>query len=156
MARVKIARRRLHQLIIVLYMCAMLGSIAMVAGPAYNDYTISRDPGRGIATVTGVSWTRTSVDYQDETGQFHSPQRGLLYPSGLGDGQQVWVTYAKRDPELVKVEGRSWTLAIIPALSVGAASTLIAVAAWLGVNALGKEGRTNERKFTLRSRESKD
>lgn len=156
MARVLIARRRLHQLIIVLYACAMLGSIAMVAGPAYNDYAISRDPGRGIATVTGVSWTRTSVDYQDEAGDFHSPQRGLLYPSGLGDGQQVWVTYAKRNPDIVKVEGRGWTLAIVPALSVGAVSTLIAAAAWLGVNSLGKKRATQGRKFTSRSRESKD
>ena len=156
MARVVIAQRRLHQLIIVLYMCAMLGSVAMVAGPAYNDYMISRDPGRGIATVTGVSWTRTSVDYQDEQGQFHSPQRGLLYPSGLGDGQQVWVTYAKRDPEIVKVEGRGWTLAIVPALSVGAVSTLVAAAAWLGVNALSGKRQTPGRKFTSRSRESKD
>ncbi|WKK62361.1 DUF3592 domain-containing protein [Corynebacterium sp. P8-C1] len=149
-------RRRLHQLIIVLYACAILGSVAMVAGPAYNDFTISRDPGRGIATVTGVGLTRTSVDYQDESGEFHSPQRGLLYPSGLGDGQQVWVTYAKSNPEIVKVEGRGWTLAIVPALSVGAVATLIAAAAWLGVSALGKKSRTPGGKFTFRSRESKD
>lgn len=149
------ARRRLHQLIIVLYLCAMLGSVAMVAGPAYNDYTISRDPGRGIATVTGVGMTHTSVEYQDEEGRFHSPQRGLLYPSGLGEGQQVWVTYVKSNPDIVKVEGRGWGLAVIPALSVGVVSTVIAAAAWLGVNTLGKRRRTQRRKFTSRSRESK-
>lgn len=136
------ARRRLHQLIIVLYLCAMLGSVAMVAGPALNDYTIARDPGRGIATVTGTGLTQTSVDYQDEDGRFHSPQRGLLYPSGLGDGQQVWVTYARSNPDIVKVEGRGWTLAVIPALSVGAVSTVVAAAAWLGVNALSESRRT--------------
>lgn len=156
MTGIATARRRLHQLIIVLYLCAMLGSVAMVAGPALNDYTISRDPGRGIATVTGVGLTQTSVDYQDEEGRFHSPQRGLLYPSGLGDGQQVWVTYAKSNPEIVKVEGRGWTLAVVPALSVGAAATVVAGAAWLAVNALGANRRTQGRKFTSRSRGSKE
>ncbi|WP_367881643.1 DUF3592 domain-containing protein [Corynebacterium sp. P3-F1] len=150
------ARRRLHQLIIVLYLCAMLGSVAMVAGPALNDFTISRDPGRGIATVTGVGFTHTSVEYQDEEGRFHSPQRGLLYPSGLGEGQQVWVTYAKSDPDIVKVEGRGWTLAVVPALSVGAVATVVAEAAWLAVNVLGATRRTQGRKFTLRSRVSKN
>ena len=118
----------------------MLGSVAMVAGPAYNDFTISRDPGRGIATVTGVGLTRTSVDYQDESGEFHSPQRGLLYPSGLGDGQQVWVTYAKSDPDLVKVEGRGWALALKPALSVWVVSTLVAAAGWFAVERWVPEG----------------
>ncbi|WKK62283.1 DUF3592 domain-containing protein [Corynebacterium sp. P3-F1] len=134
----------------------MLGSVAMVAGPALNDFTISRDPGRGIATVTGVGFTHTSVEYQDEEGRFHSPQRGLLYPSGLGEGQQVWVTYAKSDPDIVKVEGRGWTLAVVPALSVGAVATVVAEAAWLAVNVLGATRRTQGRKFTLRSRVSKN
>lgn len=156
MARIANVRRRLHQLIIVVYLCAMLGSLAMVAGPAYNDHMIERDPGRGIATVTGVGLTHTSVDYQDEEGRFHTPQRGLLYPSGLGEGQQVWVTYAKRDPDIVKVEGRGWTLALVPALSVGVVATAVAAAAWLAVSALGGPRRAQGRKFTSRSRESKD
>lgn len=133
-------RRRLHQLIIVLFMCAMLGSLAMVAGPARNDFIISRDPGRGIATVTGTSWLRTSVEYQDEEGRYHTPPYGLLYPSGLGEGQQVWVRYAKSDPDIVKVEDRDWTLAVIPALSVALASTLAAAVAWWVV---GRAGRKN-------------
>ena len=131
-------QRRLHQLIIALYLCAMLGSVAMVAGPVMNDATISRDPGRGIATVTSVTWLRTSVEYLDETGRVHFPPHGLLYPSGLGEGQQVWVTYAKSDPDIVKVEGRSWTLAIIPALSVALMCTLIAAAGWLAVSRAGR------------------
>lgn len=119
----------------------MLGSAAMVAGPAYNDAIIARDPGRGIATVTSVTWLRTNVEYQDEKGRFHSPPYGLLYPSGLGQGQQVWVTYAKDDPDIVKVEGRDWTLALIPALSVAVGATLIAAVAWYVVSALSQPGR---------------
>ncbi|STC69582.1 DUF3592 domain-containing protein [Corynebacterium pilosum] len=131
-------RRRLHQLILLLYAAAMIGAAAMVVGPAINDAIIMSDPGRGMATVTGVSPIRTAVDYQDENGRYHSPPTGLLYPSGLGEGQQVWVTYAKSDPDLVKVEGRMWTLSLIPAFSVAVVSTLIAVLAWVGVDKLGK------------------
>lgn len=126
-------RRRLLQLILALYVCAMLGAAAMVVGPALNDARIMRDPGRGLATVTGVSWLRTAVEYQDEQGRYHSPPDGLLYPTGLGEGQRVWVTYAKTDPDLVKVEGRGWTLALLPAASVAAVSTLVAGGASLAV-----------------------
>ncbi|WP_235933504.1 DUF3592 domain-containing protein [Corynebacterium qintianiae] len=113
----------------------MLGVAAMVAGPAINDARIMSSPGRGMATVTEVGPLRTSIEFQDEQGRYHSPRSGLLYPSGLGEGQRVWVTFATFDPELVKVEGRGWTLSIIPAVSVAAASTLVATAAYAGVNA---------------------
>ncbi|SDS53316.1 DUF3592 domain-containing protein [Corynebacterium timonense] len=128
-------RRRLLQLVLALYACALLGSVAMVIGPAINDVLIARDPGRGLATVTGVNWLRTSAEYQDEEGRYHSPRYGLLYPTGLGEGQRVWVTYSTSRPDLVKVEGRAWTLSIVPALSVAAVSTLIAGAAWWAVGA---------------------
>lgn len=77
-------RRRLLQLVIALYACAMLGVVAMIAGPALNDARIMDSPGRGMATVTEVGALRTSVEYQDEQGRYHSPRYGLLYPSGLG------------------------------------------------------------------------
>ncbi|MHA2788018.1 DUF3592 domain-containing protein [Corynebacterium sp. S7] len=134
-------RRRLRQLILVLYAAAMIGAVGMVVGPALNDATIMSDPGRGMATVTGVTPIRTAVDYQDEEGRYHSPPTGLLYPTGLGQGQQVWVTYAKSNPELVKVEGRKWTLSIIPALSVAVVSTLLAVLAWWGVESSQRKHR---------------
>lgn len=123
-------RRRLHQLVMALLACALLGAVAMVAGSAINDRTINADPGRAMATVTGKSLLRTTVDYQDVEGVYHSPPGGLLYPTGIGQGQNVWVTYAKTDPDLVKVEGRRWTLSIIPALSVALASVLLAVLLW--------------------------
>ncbi|MCQ4611409.1 DUF3592 domain-containing protein [Corynebacterium sp. CCUG 51687] len=126
-------KRRAQQLVLALYTCAMLGSLAMVAGPAINDWRIARDPGRGLATVTGVSKIRTAVEYQDDRGRTHSPATGLLYPTGLSEGQQVWVTYSRTDPDLVKVEGRGWTLSLIPALSVAVVATLVAAAAWKGV-----------------------
>lgn len=126
-------RRRLHQLILALTACALLGSAAIVGGAALNDREIAAHPGRAMATVTGVSWFRTTVDYQDDNGVYHSPPRGLLYPTGLGEGQNVWVTYARSNPDLVKVEGRGWTLSIVPALSIAVVSLLLAALLWWAV-----------------------
>ena len=135
-------RRRLHQAILVLYLAASIGAVAMVAGPLINDWQIGKDPGRALATVTDVGMIRTSVAYQDEDGIYHAPPTGLLYPTGLGEGQQVWVTYARDNPELVKVEGREWTLAVIPALSTAVVASVMAVLAWWSVNSwMARRGR---------------
>lgn len=125
--------RRGRQLVLLLYVAALLGVVSMVVGPALNDRTINEDPGRALATVTGTSRLRTTIDYRDEEGIYHSPPTGLLYPTGLGEGQRVWVTYAKSDPDLVKVEGREWTLSVIPALSVALVATVIAAVLWWAV-----------------------
>lgn len=117
-------------MVLVVYAVLLLASISMVAGPFYNDYRIAQHPGRALAHVTAVGAKRTAVEYQDGEGIFHSPAAGVFYPTGLGEGQRVWVTYSTEDPDLVKVENRSWTLAIVPALSVAAVSTVVAVMLW--------------------------
>lgn len=127
-------KRRIHQFLILLFACAMLGCVAMVAGPAINDYKISSDPGRALARVTDVSSTRTIVEFQDHEGRYQAPPHGIMYPTGLGEGQRVWVAFAKGDTNVVKVEGRNWTLAIIPALSVAAVSSAIFGLLWILVN----------------------
>lgn len=127
-------RRRVNQLIVALYAVALLASVAMVIGPFINDMKIGADPQRALGTITGVDWMRTAVEYQDADGIYYQPSSGLLYPTGLVPGQQVWVNYAADNPELVKVEGREWTLSIIPALSVTVVSTLITGGAWWMVN----------------------
>jgi len=127
-------RRRLNQLIVALYAVALLASVAMVVGPFLNDVKIAANPQRALGTVTGVDWMRTAVEYQDDDGIYHQPSSGLLYPTGLAEGQQVWVTFSGDDPELVKVEGREWTLSIIPAISVAVVSSVVAGGAWWLVN----------------------
>ncbi|RNE48925.1 DUF3592 domain-containing protein [Corynebacterium alimapuense] len=125
-----VVRRRLHQLLIALYAAALFGSLALVAGAAINDRNIEADSGRSLATVTDVGWLRTTVDFRDEEGIYRSPPTGLLYPTGLGEGQRVWVSYSASNPNLVKVEGREWTLAIIPGLSMAVVVTLVAGLLW--------------------------
>lgn len=132
--------RRGRQLVLMLYAVTMLGSVAMVGGPALNDRAINSDPGRALATVTGTDWLRTTVEYRGEDGIYHSPPTGLLYPTGLGEGQRVWVEYAKSDPDLVKVEGRKWTLSVIPALSVALLATVLAALLWWAVGHFSGRG----------------
>lgn len=127
-------RRRVNQLIVTLYAAALLASAAMVVGPLINDIKIAADPQRALGTITGVDWMRTAVEYQDADGIYYQPSSGLLYPTGLAPGQQVWVTFAGDNPELVKVEGREWTLSIIPAISVAVISSIIAGGTWWLVN----------------------
>ncbi|MEQ9999820.1 DUF3592 domain-containing protein, partial [Corynebacterium sp. KPL4015] len=108
--------------------------VGLVVGPFLNDRAISAQPNRALATVKDVGVLRTTVDFQDSDGIYHAPRQGLLYPTDLGEGQQVWVQYAEDNPDLVKVEGREWTLAVIPALSVAIVSTLGAVGLWRLIN----------------------
>lgn len=122
--------RRVRQAILFVYACFLLISVGLVGAAAINDYQIAQHPGRALARVTHVDWLRTNIQFQDYQGIFHNPRTGLLYPTGLGEGQRVWVAYSMMNPDLVKVEGRSWTLALIPAASVAAISTLVAGVLW--------------------------
>ncbi|MDK4232754.1 DUF3592 domain-containing protein [Corynebacterium accolens] len=132
--RPAVFRRRLHQLVLAVYVALIVGWVGLVVGPFLNDRAISAQPSRALATVKDVGVLRTTVDFQDSDGIYHAPRQGLLYPTDLGEGQQVWVQYAEDNPDLVKVEGREWTLAVIPALSVAIVSTLAAVGLWRLIN----------------------
>jgi hypothetical protein len=68
----------------------------------------------------------------------YRPQLGVLYPSELADGMRIYVEYDKDDPDLVRVQHRSASLAIIPAGSVAVAAWLIAGALLIGVRAIQK------------------
>lgn len=135
-------RRRLRQLVVMLWAMALLGSAALVGGAWRNDAAIHSHPGRALATVTAVTKLRTTVEFQDASGTYHAPPGGVFYPSDLGEGQRVWVTYDTRNPDLVTVEGRRWTLSIIPALSMAGVSTLVAALAWWATRLVGRRKTT--------------
>ena len=95
-------RRRLHQLILAVYVALIVGSVSLVVGPFLNDRAISAQPSRALATVKDVGALRTTVDFQDSDGIYHSPRQGLLYPTYLGKGQQVWV----QSPRITRIWSR--------------------------------------------------
>ncbi|CCI84120.1 DUF3592 domain-containing protein [Corynebacterium otitidis] len=129
-------RRRLHQAIMFLAALAVAGALGLLIGAWHNDRVIAEHPARSLGEITRVGVLRTDVEYRDSNGLYHSPGGGLLYPGGLAEGQVVRIVYAQHRPDLAKVEGRNWPLAIAPAASIAAAALAIAAGAWLAVNAL--------------------
>lgn len=115
----RIARRlrRVKQVVIGLAAIVILVCGGMIVTSAIDDYAISRDKAEATAEVVSVQTLRTTVRFRDAEGNFRQPEEGLKYPSGLIEGQNVRVEYQVSDPENVKVQGRGWTLAFLPALS---------------------------------------
>ncbi|MFD5868403.1 DUF3592 domain-containing protein [Corynebacterium sp. NPDC060344] len=122
--------RRLRQLILFLLICLFVVCAGLVFGAWSDDRAIESDTGRAVASVRHVGALRTAVDFTDETGEFRSPPTGLLYPVGLEEGQRVRVEYDRAEPERVRVEGRGWTLSLIPALSILVVGLLVAAPLW--------------------------
>lgn len=83
-----------------------------------NDQRIDRDMGSATATVTEVTDRRAAVEFDAGQGVHVRPVAGVFYPTGLVEGQRVQVEFRRANPDLVRVSGRSWTVAIVPTLSV--------------------------------------
>ena len=122
--------RRLRQLILFLLICLFVVAGGLVYGSWADDRAIEADTGRAVAAVRHVGALRTAVDFIDETGEFRSPPTGLLFPVGLEEGQRVRVEYDRAEPERVRVEGRRWTLSVVPALSIIVVGLIIAAPLW--------------------------
>ena len=94
-----------------------------------NDLRIDQDRGSATATVTEVTARRSAVEF-DADGRLVRPVTGVFYPTGLIEGQRVQVEFRRANPDLVRVSGRSWTDAILPALSVPAVAVPLAALAY--------------------------
>lgn len=131
--------RRIRQAILALGAIAVIICGSMVVTSAFDDARIASDKAVATAEVTSVNTLRTYVRFRDERGNYHQPSVGLKYPTGLTVGQRVAVEYEGDNPENVKVQGRGWTLAIIPTLSSIAVVLVIAGALWLLVRQLERK-----------------
>jgi len=136
--------RRIKQAIIGAWVLVAIMCVAMVGGAYMNDRLINEAPVRSLARVTSVGTLRTAIDFQDVHGALQSPELGLLYPTGLNEGQRVWVTYNSARPDVVKVDGRDWTLAFRPALSIFAVASAVA-ALLFAIVAFASRRRPQER-----------
>ncbi|MDN6242110.1 DUF3592 domain-containing protein [Corynebacterium variabile] len=118
-------RRRLVQVLLAVYLlaCVVCGSLVVTA--AISDWRISHDRGSATAEVLSTG-SKTLVRFPDDQGRYHSPGTGLKYPGGLEVGDRVKVEYQRDDPDNVKVAGRAWTLAFLPAISSWAVCSVIA------------------------------
>ncbi|MDH2455721.1 DUF3592 domain-containing protein [Corynebacterium bovis] len=114
-SRARTRDRRLIQAVLALLLLAAVVCAGMVVSSAVDDVRIARDRGTATATVVDIDPLRTVVRFRDDRGEYHTPDAGLMYPTGLVRGQRVKVEYRRSDPDTVKVAGRSWTLAFLPA-----------------------------------------
>ncbi|MFN3600753.1 MAG: hypothetical protein ACK4UY_05125 [Dietzia sp.] len=91
-----------------------------------NDQRIDRDMGSATATVTEVTDRRAAVEFDAGGGRHVRPVTGVFYPIGLIEGQRVQVEFRRANPDLVRVSGRSWTVAVVPALTIPAVAVPLA------------------------------
>ena len=95
-----------------------LQSILLVAGAWRNDRQIERNRGVAEAQVLSAGPRRSTIEFVTPDRVTYRPELGVLYPSELATGMRIYVEYDRTDPNLVRVQNRNASLAIIPAGSV--------------------------------------
>jgi hypothetical protein len=115
-----------------------LQSLLLVAGAVRNDVAIKHNMGVAEAEVLSAGPRRSTIEFVTPDRITYRPELGVLYPSELAAGMQIYVEYDKLNPNLVRVQHRNAKLAIIPAGSIAVLVWLIAAAALTGLAFLDK------------------
>ncbi|MBB4962802.1 DUF3592 domain-containing protein [Saccharothrix violaceirubra] len=100
--------------LLVLGLLVTLIGLVLVGACFKDDLAIEKRTGHVTAEVVSVSFQRTVVRFATPDGAVYSPSQGVLYPDGLEPGQLVRVEYDTANPELARVQGRTYTLALLP------------------------------------------
>ncbi|WP_347567462.1 DUF3592 domain-containing protein [Actinopolyspora sp. BKK1] len=87
-----------------------------------NDRTIEESRGTAVAEVVEKSYFRTVVRFNTDEGRVYVPPGGVLYPEDLQEGQLVRVEFDTRNPDLVRVQDRNMSVALLP---VGSATAVV-------------------------------
>ncbi|WP_344125174.1 DUF3592 domain-containing protein [Saccharopolyspora halophila] len=110
-------RRRVARGVLVVGALLTAMGLSMILACFINDRTIVEARGQAVAEVVDTSPIRTAVRFNTEDGRVFLPPNGVLYPSDLQVGQLVRVEYDARNPDLVRVAGRNWTVSLLPVAS---------------------------------------
>lgn len=121
-----------------------LQSMLLVAGAWRNDRQIERHLGVAEAEVLSAGPRRSTIEFVTPDRVTYRPELGVLYPSELATGMRIYVEYDTTNPNLVRVQKRNATLAIVPAGSIAVGAWLIGSAMLAGLVRL-------ERRNTQRS-----
>ncbi|OBI77018.1 DUF3592 domain-containing protein [Mycobacterium sp. E740] len=135
--------RRVRIGIVLLGCLVTVQSVLMVLGAWRDDRQIERHLGVAEANVLDAGPRRSTIEFVTPDRVTYRPELGVLYPSELETGMNIYVEYDVNNPDLVRVQHRNAALAIIPASSIAVVGWLIAGAALLGVALL--ERRTSPR-----------
>jgi Protein of unknown function (DUF3592) len=110
-----------------------LQSLLLVLGAWRNDRQIERHMGVAEANVLSAGPRRSTIEFVTPDRVTYRPELGVLYPSELDEGMRIYVEYDRNNPDLVRVQDRNASLAIIPAGSIAVVGWLVAGAALFGV-----------------------
>ena len=110
-----------------------LSAMLLVFGAWRNDRQIERHMGVAAAEVLDAGPRRSTIEFVTPDRVTYRPELGVLYPSELDTGMRIYVEYDKNDPDVVRVQDRNASLAIIPAGSIAVIGWLIAGAALVGL-----------------------
>jgi hypothetical protein len=138
--------RRIRIGIVIAACLVTLQSVLLVLGAWRNDRQIERHMGVAEANVLSAGPRRSTIEFVTPDRVTYRPELGVLYPSELDTGMRIYVEYDKNNPDLVRVQDRNASLAIIPAGSIAVVGWLIAGAALFGVTLV--ERRLNSREQT--------
>ena len=122
-----------------------LQSILLVAGAWRNDRQIERHLGVAEAEVLSAGPRRSTIEFVTPDRVTYRPELGVLYPSELATGMRIYVEYDKNNPNLVRVQNRNATLAIIPAGSIAVGGWLIGSALLAGLAQLERRNEQHSR-----------
>jgi hypothetical protein len=124
--------------VLILTALVTLQSVLLVAGAWRNDLRIQRNMGVAAAEVLSASPRRSTIEFVTPDRVTYRPELGVLYPSKLDTGMRIYVEYDKNDPDLVRVQHRNASLAIIPAGSIAVVGWLIAGGLLVGLTFVEK------------------
>ena len=121
--------RRLRVAVVILACLVTLQSVLLVLGAWRNDHQIESNMGVAAAEVLDAGPRRSTIEFVTPDRITYRPELGVLYPSELDTGMRIYVEYDRDNPDLVRVQHRNASLAIIPAASIAIAGWLAAAAA---------------------------
>jgi hypothetical protein len=125
--------RRVRVGIVIAACLVTLQSALLVLGAWRNDRQIERHMGVAEANVLSAGPRRSTIEFVTPDRVTYRPELGVLYPSELDTGMRIYVEYDRNNPDLVRVQHRNASLAIIPAGSIAVVGWLVAGAALFGV-----------------------
>lgn len=113
-----------------------LQSVLLILGAWRDDHQIERNMGVAAAEVLDAGPRRSTIEFVTPDRVTYRPELGVLYPSELDTGMRIYVEYDKTNPDVVRVQHRNASLAIIPAGSIALVAGLVAGAALAGLGFL--------------------
>jgi hypothetical protein len=134
--------RRVRIGIVIAACLVTLQSVLLVLGAWRNDRQIQRHMGVAAAEVLSAGPRRSTIEFVTPDRITYRPELGVLYPSELDTGMRIYVEYDKNNPDLVRVQDRDASLAIIPAGSIAVVGWLVAGAALTGLAFVERRLRT--------------